>query len=155
MSIEIEELYVKRFIDTALTGIPIESLPVDFYHFEYEQMQRMVFSICTEILTERLKTAEDIGTEVVHTFITKLRDKIDEISCDPDDGQRKYSPAEIATLIDKFLTGVRLERRSSGGRRVVEITLPEDIAEHALEARFTIRPERPKRGAKDGKPIDE
>ncbi len=146
--------HVKKFIDTALNGVPIVSLPIHYFYFDHDQIQRMVFAICSEILTERLKTTEDIGSEIVRSFIARLRDEIDRISCDADALKRVYSPAEVSALVDKFLVGVRLER-SRVGRRTVEITLPEDIAERALDVRLTIPRQGGVGAVRDGNTADE
>ena len=142
--------HVKKYIDRALAGIPIESLPVDFYHYEYEQIHRMVFSLCEEILRERVG-ASPLPTEAVHTFVSKLRDKVDEIGCDPDGSKRRYALVEFSSLIDQFLAGAKFQRQD--GRRVIEISLPEELAERVIEAKITVRPER--KGSNDGGEVDE
>lgn len=108
---------VKKFIDTALSGIPVEAFSINFYCYDEDQIRQLVFSISTDILKDRLDSGSDIQTEVVKNFVTRLRDEIDQISCKTDSSQRVYLAKEIDLLINSFLSTVRIERLENQGAR--------------------------------------
>lgn len=121
----------KKYIDTALDGVPMESFSISFRHLENEQVEQSVFAISADLLKQKLNTSEDIPTEVVRSFMSRLRDEVDKISCKSKEEERVYTAIEISKLIETFLVGVNIvkyERRGNIAKKI-EIKLPNNITE--------------------------
>ena len=143
---------VQHFIDRALSGVNTLAFSIGFHHLSEDQIRHLVFSISAELLKARLETGSDIPTEVVRTFVARLRDEIDRISCKRHDNDRIYSTLEIDSLITDFLSGVRIQQLENKGRRSIEVKLPAGISHQRLEV-IIRAPIVEGLDAKDGDPI--
>ena len=128
---------VRKFIDGALKGINLKLLEIDYHFYSETQIKRMVFSIAAETLKKELGTGADIPTSVVNSFVTRLRDEIDRISCIPSDADRIYTVEQVRNLIADFLLGVRIIGLRKEGQRSVKLKLEPQVASRSTKSKLT------------------
>jgi len=118
---------IQKFINTALQDIPIGVFIIRHLCYDERDIQRLVFSISTEILKEKTGGSRAISDEVAQNFVSRLRDEIDIISCKQNASERLFSNKEIDELIIRFINSYRKEEvvdRKSGGQIKTTIELP-------------------------------
>lgn len=116
---------IQQFVDTALKDISVGLFTINFHCFSEQDMQRLVFSISTEILKEKTGNTEAIEDEIVHNFIARMRDGIDIISCKINDDERVFLNTDIQNLITMFINTYKKERIEDGGSKKQKITVVE------------------------------
>lgn len=108
---------IQRFVNDALKDVPMGLFTINFHCFSEQDIERLVFSISTEILKERASGNGIINDEVVYNFIAKLRDGIDIISCKNNDNERVLLNVDIQNLITKFINTYGEEKIENYGSR--------------------------------------
>jgi len=116
---------IQQFVDTALEDVPVGLFAINFHCFSEQDMQRLVFSIATEVLKEKTGNAGVIEDEVVYNFIARMRDGIDVISCKSNDDERVFSNIDIQNLITVFINTYKKEKLEDGGSRKQKRTVVE------------------------------
>ena len=129
--------YAKKYIETALKGIPVDAFPIDFHLLDKDKIEHLVFSVSVEILEERMGVRDTIPSGITRNFITRFRDEIDRISCEENKSKRIYTSIEIGSLIDMFLRTVQIERYQ--GQNRIEIKLPKNDTVYPLETHVIVK----------------
>lgn len=116
---------IQQFVDTALKDVPVGLFAINFHCFSEQDMQRLVFSISTEVLKEKTGNTEAIEDEVVYNFIARMRDGIDIVSCKINDNERVFLNTDIQNLITVFINTYKKEKIEDGGSKKQKRTIVE------------------------------
>jgi hypothetical protein len=121
---------VQKFIDTSLENIPVGQFTIGFHNFDQGQIRKMVYSQATKLLQLNVGTGKDFQTKIVDAFISSFRDKIDEISCRPSDGERMFKFDEIGLFIKSFTDTFQAQQYTNEGRASIKIEVPPGVDAH-------------------------
>ncbi|MBP9711547.1 MAG: DUF4297 domain-containing protein [Candidatus Pacebacteria bacterium] len=130
----------KRFIEASLKGIDKNRIEIDYLAYDHRQIDGLVLLAATEILKKALGPGSDIHTEAVRSFIARLRDEIDKISCKGNSLERIYSVGNIKDLINDFLVSFRGSNLLKEGLHSTEVRLPLDVINKIIDDRMRANP---------------